>query len=382
MQYRQLDRCGIEVSVIGLGCEGFTDKTEEETREMIDFAIENGVNFIDMYTSDPNIRRNIGKAINGRREKMHIQGHLCTIWENNQYCRSRDIEKVIPAFEEQLRLLQTDYLDIGMLHYVDNESDLQTVMDGPILQFALKLKAEGRIHAIGLSSHNPIVAIKAVQSGYIDVLLFSINPAYDMQPATEDVEDLWADENYAHELKNIDPERSRLYALCESMGVGIDVMKVYGGGDLLNADLSPIGKAFTPEQCVDYALRRPGVASVMIGCKSKSEIAQAVSWCNTSEEQRDYTKALQGVGRFSWHGHCMYCGHCAPCAASIDIATVNKYYNLTEAEGFVPETMREHYKLLSHHASECKQCGQCEARCPFGVEIRKAMINAAKRFGY
>ena len=78
------------------------------------------------------------------------------------------------------------------------------------------------------------VIVYAVGSGLIEVLMFSINPCYDLQPPTENVDDLWADENYAHSLQNIDPERERLYELCEEKGVGLDVMKVYGGGDLLS----------------------------------------------------------------------------------------------------------------------------------------------------
>ncbi len=78
----------------------------------------------------------------------------------------------------------------------------------------------------------------------------------------------------------------------------------------------------------------------------------------------------------------MYCGHCAPCTQSINIAYVNKFYNLTVAEGMIPETVREHYQSLAHPASECLECGACEERCPFGVEIIQGMRKAAERFGY
>ena len=78
----------------------------------------------------------------------------------------------------------------------------------------------------------------------------------------------------------------------------------------------------------------------------------------------------------------MYCGHCAPCTAGIDIASVNKYYNLTLAQDEVPETVREHYSLLAHHASECIACGRCQSNCPFGVDIVGRMQLAAAKFGY
>ena len=120
----------------------------------------------------------------------------------------------------------------------------------------------------------------------------------------------------------------------------------------------------------------------MAGCRSRAEIEAALAWCTATAAQRDYTQALTGLGRFSWEGHCMYCGHCAPCTAGIDIASVNKYYNLTLAQDEVPETVREHYNLLAHHASECIACGRCERNCPFGVDIIGHMRLAAAKFGY
>lgn len=382
MEYRTLGNTGLSVSVIALGCEGFIGKSEEQVGQEMDFAISKGINFIDMYSSNPDLRSNIGKALAGRREQFVIQGHLCATWENGQYLRTRDVGKTVISFEEQLSRLQTDYLDIGMIHYVDGEEDFREVFNGPIIQLALQLKKEGRIRHIGLSSHNPTVAIQAVESGLIDVLMFSINPCYDLQPPTENVDDLWADENYARTLQNIDPQREKLYELCERKGVGIDVMKAYGGGDLLSELNSPFGKAMTPVQCIEYALTRPGVAAVMVGCRNRDEIQAALNWCHAGKEEKDYAVVMAGMEKFSWQGHCMYCGHCAPCSVGIEIASVNKYYNLTTAQGEIPETIREHYKVLSHHASECIQCGQCEQNCPFGVAIIEQMEKAAERFGY
>ena len=109
---------------------------------------------------------------------------------------------------------------------------------------------------------------EAVKNGLIDVLMFSINPCYDLLPPNEDVESLWDEKNYVNSLVNIDPKRRELYETCQALGVGITVMKAFGGGDLLNQDLSPAGKALTLYQCINYALSRPGVVSVMCGSKS------------------------------------------------------------------------------------------------------------------
>lgn len=382
MEYRLLGKTGLRVSAIALGCEGFMHKTPEEVKADFDFAIAHGVNFMDIYSSNPDLRLNIGSALEGRRENFIIQGHLCTTWENGQYLRTRNPQKTLASFELQLKQLRTDYLDVGMIHYVDAEADFYKVFDGEIIRIAQRLRSEGRIHSIGISSHNPVVARKAVETGLVDVLMFSINPAYDLQPADDNVETLWADESYNRTLQNIDPDREELYELCERNGVGIDVMKAYGGGDLLSEENSPFGRGMKPVQAIEYALTRPGVAAVMVGCKTTDELQAALDWCNASATERDYTSVLAGLEKFSWTGHCMYCGHCAPCSAGIDIASVNKFYNLTVAQGVVPETVREHYRSLTHHASECLACGACETRCPFGVKIIESMHSAMERFGY
>ena len=100
-----------------------------------------------------------------------------------------------------------------------------------------------------------------------------------------------------------------------------------------------------------------------------------------SEEEKDYALAFAAFPKISWEGHCMYCSHCAPCPVQIDVASVTKFLNLAKAQGEVPETVREHYKLLEHHAGECLQCGACEGRCPFKVGIRENMKEAERIFG-
>ena len=381
MIYRDLGRTGLRVGAIALGCEGFAGRTAAETMEMMDFAIANGINFIDLYSSDPALRSAIGSALRGRRKDFIIQAHIGSIWKNGQYERSRDVAASRAAFDDLLRRLETDCIDVGMIHYCDEMADYHRIFDSAFIDFVHTLKAAGKIRHIGISSHNPVAAKLAVETGLIDVLMFSVNPCYDMQPPGEDVEQLWADEAYGKNYHNFDPERESLYELCEKRGVGIDVMKVYAGGDLLKADLSMFGKAMTPVQALNYALTRPAVAAVMAGCGNTAEIQAALEWCSADDEAKDYASVLANLPKCSWSGHCMYCGHCAPCPKGISVADVNKFLNLALAQGDVPETVREHYKALSCHASECIQCGACEKRCPFGVPVREKMKQAVSVFG-
>ena len=249
------------------------------------------------------------------------------------------------------------------------------------MEYALNLKKDGVIKCIGMSSHNPKAALAAVNSGLIDVLMFSVNPCYDLQPGSETVDELWAPDKYENPLVNMDPERQALYETCQRMGVGITVMKAFGGGDLLNAELSPAGKALTLNQCIHYALTRPAVAAVMSGARTVEELETSIAYETASDSEKDYAEAFTQFPKISWKGHCMYCGHCAPCPKGINVADVTKFLNLTVAQGEVPETVREHYAVLEHKASECIACGACEKRCPFEVPIVENMKRAAEVFG-
>lgn len=321
------------------------------------------------------------RTIQSRREKFILQAHLCAIWEDGQYRATRKIEEVRRAFAVMLSNLDTDYVDIGMIHYVDSPALWQEIAQGPIMAYAQELKKAGKIRHIGVSSHNPEAALAAVESGLVEVLMFSINPCYDLQPPSEDVEKLWAPDSYKGGLINMDPQRERLYETCQRLGVGITVMKAFGGGDLLNGELSPAGKALTANQCLHYAMTRPAVASVMVGARSLEDLQSSLAYETASAQEKDYAGAFASFPRIRWEGHCMYCGHCAPCPKGIDVATVTKFLNLAKAQGSVPETVREHYAALAHKAGECIACRACEKRCPFGVPVVGNMNQAKDMFG-
>ena len=380
MEFRSLGRTGLRVSEIALGCEGFVQKDDDFAREMFAVALKNGVNCMDLYSPNPDLHRCVADAISDCREDFILQAHLCSVWKDGQYKATRQIDEVREGFETMMKNLRTPYIDIGMIHYVDSRSLWESIENGPIMAYALEQKRLGRIRHIGVSSHNPDAALAAVESGLVDVLMFSVNPCYDLLPGDEDIEKLFAGESYAQNLLNMDPERERLYETCQRMGVGITVMKAFGGGDLLSEELSPAGKALTVNQCIHYALTRPAVACVMAGSRSIEELSAALAYETASPEERDYAAAFASFPRIKWEGHCMYCGHCAPCPKGIDIATVTKFLNLSRAQGEVPETVREHYAALARNASDCISCGACEKRCPFSVPVVENMRQAVKWF--
>ena len=380
MRYRALGATGLLVSEIGLGGEWLERHNEQECRTIIDACEAQGINILDCWMSEPNVRTNIGKALKGHREKWIIQGHFGSTWQNGQYVRTRDMNQVVPAFEDLLTRLQTDYIDLGMIHYVDTPEDWETVVNGPFLQYVLEQKKKGVIRHIGMSTHNPVMAKKAVESGIVEMILFSINPAFDLMPPTEDLNAYFA-EQYDEHLGGMDPIRAELYKLCESRNIGITVMKGYAGGRLFDAARSPFGVALTPVQCIHYVLTRPAVAAIMVGVDNPQHVLEAVAYETASEGEKDYATVLANAPRHAYTGQCTYCGHCKPCPMEIDIAMVNKLYDLAAMQDKVPQSIQAHYDALEHKASECVGCGSCETRCPFHVKISERMKRTATLLG-
>lgn len=380
MRYRELGNTGLQVSEIGLGAEWLERHTEEEVKAVIQRCESYGINILDCWMSNPEVRTKIGNAICGHREKWVIQGHFGSTWQEGQYVRTRDLPKVKEAFQNLLTRLQTDYIDLGMIHFVDSEAEFRQVMEGEFLAYVKEQREKGVIRHTGMSTHNPQVAKLAALSGEIEMLLFSVNPAFDLLPPSEDLNDYFV-ESYGEGLAGIDPLREELYKLCEQRGVGITVMKGYAGGRLFDARTSPFGVALTPVQCLHYALTRPAVASVLVGYDTPAHVDAAVAYEAATEEERDYASVLAKAPRHAYSGQCTYCGHCAPCPAGIDIAMVNKLYDLAAMQPEVPATVRAHYQALSATAADCIACGGCETRCPFGVPVVERMEKAKALLG-
>lgn len=380
MIYRDLGKTGLKVSEIGLGGEWLERHNYEEIKAVIDTCAEEGINILDCWMSEPNVRSNIGRAIKEDRKRWIIQGHIGSTWQNGQYVRSRDMKYVVSAFEDLLERFQTDYVDLGMIHFVDEAADFERLMNSDYITYVRKLKRDGVIRHVGMSTHNPFVAAQAAESGEIEMLLFSINPAFDLLPGSEDINTLFS-EKYDETLHGIAPERDRLYRLCEQKGIGITVMKGYAGGRLFDAKTSPFGVALTPVQCLHYALTRPAAASVMVGYDTPEHVRAACAYETASEEQKDYASVLAQAPQHAYsQGQCTYCGHCAPCPKKIDIAMVHKFYDMAVMQPEVPKTLQEHYRQMEHHADECIACGACEKRCPFGVKIVEKMKGAKELF--
>jgi predicted aldo/keto reductase-like oxidoreductase len=403
MVYRPVWKTGMSASVIGLGCEHLDGKPRETADQVIGAAMERGINMMDLFMPGETVRANIGHALKGRRDKMLIQGHICSTDINEQYDKSRDLKTAKKYFEALLRCLGTDYIDFGMLFFIDSDKDYSDVFEGEVIAYARELKQKGVIRAIGASSHNPLVARRVVESGAVDLLMFSVNPAFDLTPAKIHALDYLGETAIDYKM-SIDPDRAALYRLCEQREVAISVMKTLGAGKLLSPKHTPFGKPLTVSQCIHYALTRPAVVSVLLGCSSREEVLESLTYLEADEKERDYSGVIDKY-QGDFKGSCVYCNHCLPCPSGINIAEVNKYADIAVVslghhgqsipsdarpegadiaaldEKKIPPGVRSHYRALDKHGSDCAACGSCEERCPFSVPVIKNMERAAALFG-
>ncbi len=376
MKKRTLGRTGLGVTEIGLGCEHLVDKKFEEVDRVVNSALDAGINIFDVFMPQDEVRDFIGRAIGSRRSQVYLQGHLgACLDEKGQYLKNTDLQAVENHFTRFLKLTRSEVVDIGMLHFIDSEQDYKDYFEGGILDYALRLKEKGIIRAIGMSSHVPQVARRAVETGAIDVLMFSINPIFDLFAQDVDLDSLFAGKDL-EKLKGMDRSRTELYETCEKHGTAITVMKALGGGWLLKPN-SPFGAPMTVTQCAAYALDRPAVASVLIGCRTEEEVLAAVE--ADASPDRDYSAIIGNSPKYALTGKCMYCNHCLPCPVNLDIASVTKYLHLAASNGHSP-TLQAHYDSLPVKASSCAACGSCEEKCPFGVAVIENMKAAKEMF--
>ncbi len=366
MEYRQLPH-GNEnerFSVLGLGMGGIQHTPADEIEAIIRKAIDNGINFFDLCAGGA-VYEPFGRAIKGRREKVFLQVHFGAVYdEKGEYGWCRDFETIKKTFLWELNTLGTNYVDFGFLHCVDENEDFDKLIEIGVFDYLKNLKAQGVVRHIGFSSHTPSVANRIIDTGVIDMMMFSINPAYDFEKGDE------------YGIGSV-AERRDLFGRCQREGVGISVMKPFFAGQLLSAEHSPFGVALNHYQCLQYAIDRPGVLTAVPGVQTMEHLNTLLGFTDATAAEKDYSV----IGTFTADkiaGVCVYCNHCQPCSAGIDIGLVNKYYDLALAGDKIAAN---HYDKLSVKASACFGCGHCDSRCPFGVDQSGRMIAIAKKFG-
>lgn len=370
MEYRNLGRTEFRVSEIGLGTEYLINIPYEQVERAIHKAIDEGINYFDLFWPQPRFRDNMGRAFKEKRTDLILAGHLGAAHINDQYETSRNPAVSHEFADDFLQRYHTDYIDVLFLHNSDGQKDFDLlVQEGGLLDLALQLKAQGKARAIGFSGHTADTARQAAEHQDIDVVMYPINMT-----------------------GHVAPGRDELLRACLKHKKGLVAMKPYAGGKLLieketvtlNKYLggTRIGElkkdvAVSTAQCLAYALAQKGVSTVVPGPSNVAQLDAIPGYYNASPQQRDYSGILSYFQEYVT-GECVYCNHCLPCPARIDIGQTNRLLDL--AQHNLDANLRQQYASMKAKASACTACNACTGRCPFGVSTMQRIKAAAAIF--
>lgn len=342
MEYRALGRTGMKVSEIGLGTEHIGSSPRDFDRILGTF-VEAGGTFADLLYTGADYWNAFGPILRPYREHMVLAAHWGTGVD-------APVDEDQAGFDNVLRAVGNDRVEVAMLTMVDTE-DKWNRWGQESLERLQGYRDRGQVGAIGLSGHVLPVALKAVNSGLIDVLMYPMNM-----------------------LRHDSEEETALLEACRRQGVGLVAMKVYNGGTLLSIGGEPTG--ITPAQCLAYVLSLP-VATTVPGPRTVEQLRATLSYLEASEEERAFAPALATLHE-RLAGHCVYCQHCLPCPQGIEVGWV--IWFVDQAGGRPHDDLKKAYSGYQSRASQCNECGLCLERCPFGVDIMAKLQEAVELF--
>lgn len=367
MKYRTL--AGEKVSVLGFGCMRFpitsdnaADIDEEKTTNMLHYAVENGVNYFDTAYVYHNRKSEdfIGKALKPFRNEIHI-ATKCPTWEVK--CED-DFDRIL---EDQLKKLDTDYIDFYLMHALDKDRFDNIVLKFNLIDKLNKAKAEGKIHHIGFSFHDDLDTFKRIIDSYpawefCQIQLNYINTEY--QAGLEGLE-------YAHKK-----------------GLDVIIMEPLLGGklanpspqvaDVLSDEKSPV------EWAMDFLWNREEVSLLLSGMGAMEQVKSNIEYADKAEvgmltdDNLDMLKRTKEVFDKMALVPCTKCAYCMPCPFGLDIPKTFEAYNATASLGM--DRAKSIYSEISKGADQCKKCKKCEKVCPQNIKISSLMTKIAEIF--
>jgi predicted aldo/keto reductase-like oxidoreductase len=343
MEHRKLGRTGLDVGVIGLGTEHLEPSTETMDN-VLRIGVEAGVNYVDLLYIEEDYWEKFGPVFRTYRDKLILAAH----WGGGprydlDYCRS--------TFANILSNVGNDHVEVALMTMIDDGDRKGEAWREASLETLRHYQEQGRVGYIGGSAHDVQAAIEAVESGFLDVLMFPANM-----------------------LGHDSEQDSALHRACVTHDVGLVAMKPYHGGTLFSVNGNPSG--ITPAQCLSYVFSLP-VATAVPGPRTLQEWQETLRYLEATAEEKDY-RPVVGDLHDRLAGQCVYCHHCLPCPQGIEVGWLLwcldhvRSDNLDELKGW--------YDEFPAKASECTACGICVERCPFEVDVLAKLQQAVEVF--
>lgn len=375
MKYRKLGKTGEDVSILGFGCMRFPQQDgkidEEKSLEMIRYAIDNGVNYIDTAYPYHNGESEIflGKALkDGYREKIKLATKLPS-WAVNTRA---DMDKFI---NEQLKKLQTKQIDFYLIHSL-NKDDYSRLKENGLFDFIRKIKEQKLVKYVGFSFHDTLDVFKYIIDDYEwDFVQIQYN---------------YIDETYQAGTEGL------LYA--HNKGLGVVIMEPLRGGSLVN-NLSDeinaiINNSSVEKNAVEWAFKflydKEEISVVLSGMSSLEQVIDNIKAVDSQGDSNSMTKIekqiiedLSKEFKSKIKVNCTGCKYCLPCPKGVQIPLC---FELLNSSSMFNDTKKAkdmyHGFLVSEgsDASNCVECGACEQKCPQHINIVEKLKDVRELF--
>ncbi|WP_409198820.1 aldo/keto reductase [Methanobrevibacter acididurans] len=374
MQYRELGKTGEKVSQIGFGLMRLPvlngDNTKIDTKkasEMLSYGIDNGINILDTgFDYHGNCLDENGGASEpflsefldmGYREKVLISSKLPLYPINKK-------EDLDYYFNKQLERLNTDCIDIYMLHGIKTNLWGKLMFTGYLNEFLDNLLSEGKVKHIGFSHHGDYQLFQKVMNYYDkwEVVLTQMN---------------YLDTQYKSGKKTID--------YVGDNGIGNMIMEPLRGGTLVNNIPPKVQELMNTsdnikspiEWGLGYLWNMPHIncvlseMSTLEQVKTNIEIANKAKPGYFTEEDNKILKKIINEFRHSSEILCTYCNYCMPCSHGVNIPKCFHEYNESKVFDKPDKISNQYFDVITEksRADQCKNCAQCLEECPQDIDI-------------
>ncbi len=339
MKYVTLGRTGLEVSKIGFGAIKLPEISVEEAAQILNRALDLGINFIDTARRYGDSETKIGLALKDRRDEFYIASKT----------PERDADGALKDLRMSLKELQTDYIDIYQLHSVSSVDAWNKVMAiNGALKGLKRAKSEGLIGHIGITIHRDLNVMRwAIESNEFETIMLAYNP--------------------------LDPEgveREGILRMAHEYGIGVIIMKPLSGGQLTSVtgddEIDTLAR-----DSLRFVLSNPYVDIVIPGMRRLKEVEENVAVLKTpiplsEEERKELILRIGQLRRHFRYGQiCLRCGYCLPCTVGIMIPEVFRAYDMYV--GYPDEVKSlalDIYARLEVKPTACVKCLNCVSKCP------------------
>jgi predicted aldo/keto reductase-like oxidoreductase len=340
-KYNDLGKTGIKVPDVSCGAISFFEPN------VLRYAYDLGVTYFDTAESYMRTKSEsfIGQALKDVRDKV-------TITTKHGLNSKVKRDQIIKRVEESLKRLQSDYIDISMVHGL---SDLALLENEEILAAYAQLKKDGKIRFAGFSTHNPQVPLKqALESEFAQVILVSYNHM---------------------EGEEIEPLIEQL----RHKGIGIVGMKVFAGGKHGNLKSLINQKVSYPQAAIRWVMSNPNIDCCIPTMSSYSHVEEYVATSGKPINRADL-KVISEYQRQTKDQYCrVSCREClASCPQNVAINDVLRYKMYFEDYRMEKEAMRYYGELEENKKPlNCTTCsGNCETACQYNLKVKEKLIHA------